>query len=64
MVKQPVIGTGIFLHYCLQVGRWAILGMVDMTLKDGVEKTLLESLPQLKGVRDVTDHSVKENAYF
>ena len=38
--------------------------MVDTTLKDGVEKTLLESLPQLKGVRDVTDHSVKENAYF
>lgn len=37
---------------------------VDMTLKDGVEKTLLERLPQLKGVRDVTDHSVKENAYF
>lgn len=39
-------------------------GMVDTTLKDGVEKTLLESLPQLKGVRDVTDHSVTENAYF
>ncbi|MBO6555730.1 MAG: Fe-S biogenesis protein NfuA [Pseudomonadales bacterium] len=39
-------------------------GMVDMTLKDGVEKTLLEQLPQLKGVRDVTDHTVTENAYF
>ncbi len=39
-------------------------GMVDTTLKDGVEKTLLEQLPQLKGVRDVTDHSVTENAYF
>ena len=39
-------------------------GMVDMTLKDGVEKTLLEQLPQLKGVRDVTDHSMTENAYF
>ena len=39
-------------------------GMVDTTLKEGVEKTLLENLPQLKGVRDVTDHSVKENAYF
>jgi Fe/S biogenesis protein NfuA len=39
-------------------------GMVDTTLKDGVEKTLLDSLPQLKGVRDVTDHSVTENAYF
>ena len=38
--------------------------MVDMTLKDGVERTLLEQLPQLKGVRDVTDHSVTENAYY
>lgn len=37
---------------------------VDMTLKDGVERTLLERLPQLSGVRDVTDHSVTENAYF
>lgn len=39
-------------------------GMVDVTLKDGVEKTLLEQVPQLKEVRDVTDHSVKENAYY
>ncbi len=39
-------------------------GMVDVTLKDGVEKTLLEQIPQLKEVRDVTDHSVKENAYY
>ena len=39
-------------------------GMVDLTLKDGVEKTLLEQLPQLKGVRDVTDHSVTENAFY
>ena len=37
---------------------------VDMTLKDGVEKTLLERLPSLKGVRDVTDHTVTENAYY
>ena len=39
-------------------------GMVDMTLKDGVEKTLLELIPELTAVRDVTDHSVTENAYF
>lgn len=39
-------------------------GMVDMTLKDGVEKTLLEQLPQLKAVRDITDHSQTENAYY
>jgi Fe/S biogenesis protein NfuA len=39
-------------------------GMVDVTLKNGVEKTLLEQIPQLKEVRDVTDHTVKENAYY
>lgn len=39
-------------------------GMVDMTLKDGVEKTLMERIPELKGVRDVTDHSNRENAYY
>jgi Fe/S biogenesis protein NfuA len=39
-------------------------GMVDQTLKGGVEKTLLEQLPQLKGVRDVTDHSDRSQAYY
>lgn len=39
-------------------------GMVDTTLKDGVERTLLEQLPQLKMVRDVTDHTQRENAYY
>lgn len=39
-------------------------GMVDVTLKEGVEKTLLAQIPQLKEVRDVTDHSVTENAYY
>ncbi len=39
-------------------------GMVDVTLKDGVEKTLMERIPELKGVRDVTDHSNKENAFY
>ena len=39
-------------------------GMVDVTLKDGVEKTLMERLPELKGVRDVTDHSDRSQAYI
>ena len=39
-------------------------GMVDVSLKDGVEKTLMSQIPQLTEVRDVTDHSVKENAYY
>lgn len=37
---------------------------VSMTLKDGVEKTLLEKVSELKGVRDVTDHSDTSNAYY
>jgi Fe/S biogenesis protein NfuA len=37
---------------------------VDLTLKQGVEKTLLEQIPQLKGVRDLTDHSDRSNAYM
>lgn len=39
-------------------------GMVDVTLKDGVEKTLMEQLPELAAVKDVTDHSYQENAYY
>src|SRR5690606_11416795 len=30
---------------------------VDLTLKEGVEKTLLSKIPELKGVRDATDHT-------
>jgi len=37
---------------------------VDMTLKAGVEKTLMSQVPGLKGVRDVTDHSDNSQAYF
>jgi Fe/S biogenesis protein NfuA len=39
-------------------------GMVDVTLKDGVEKTLMDHLPELSAVRDITDHSYQENAYY
>ncbi len=39
-------------------------GMVDVTLKHGVEKTLKERIPEITGVRDVTDHSTGENPYY
>ena len=39
-------------------------GMVDVTLKAGVEKTLLEMVEGLVSVTDITDHSYKENAYY
>lgn len=37
---------------------------VDITLRSGVEKTLKERLPELAGVRDKTDHTQTENAYY
>lgn len=37
---------------------------VDMTLKDGVEATLIARIPEIKAVRDVTDHTKADNAYF
>ena len=37
---------------------------VDQTLKGGVEKTLLEQIPRLTGVRDTTDHSDTSKAYY
>jgi Fe/S biogenesis protein NfuA len=37
---------------------------VDITLKQGVERTLQERIPELKAIRDVTDHTVTENAYY
>lgn len=37
---------------------------VDITLKNGVERSLLEQIPELTAVRDATDHSDTENAYY
>jgi len=40
-------------------------GMVNYTLKEGVEKNLLEKFPgELTGVRDVTEHDAGENPYY
>ena len=39
-------------------------GMVDVTLKDGIEKTLVEQIPEVKAVKDLTDHSIDDNAYY
>lgn len=32
-------------------------GMVDVTLKQGIEKTLMQKVPEVTAVRDATDHS-------
>ena len=37
---------------------------VDVTLKHSVEATLMERLPELTAVKDTTDHTFTENAYY
>ena len=37
---------------------------VDITLKQGVEASLLAQIPELTAVRDATDHTVTEHAYY
>jgi len=37
---------------------------IDATLKDGVEKALSESVPEIKGIRDITDHTDITNAFY
>jgi Fe/S biogenesis protein NfuA len=39
-------------------------GMADVTLKNGVEKTLRERIPEITAVRDATDHASGANPYF
>ncbi|RUO63022.1 Fe-S biogenesis protein NfuA [Pseudidiomarina insulisalsae] len=39
--------------------------MVDVTLKEGIEKELLQRFPgELKGVKDVTEHQPGEHSYY
>ncbi len=39
-------------------------GMVDVTLQQGIEKTLTERIPEISAVRDVTDHQGGDNPYY
>lgn len=39
-------------------------GMVDVTLKQGIEKALMTQLSEITAVLDVTDHSQGENPYY
>lgn len=39
-------------------------GMVDVTLKEGIEKKLIEKIPEVTGVMDATEHQLGENPYY
>lgn len=53
--REVVLRFGGGCHGC---------GMVDVTLKDGIETTLKEHFPDITGIRDATDHETGENPYF
>jgi len=38
-------------------------GMANVTMKEGIEKVLLEEISELSAVKDVTDHSAGTNPY-
>lgn len=39
-------------------------GMADVTLKQGIERTLRTKLPAITAVRDVTDHEAGQSPYY
>ena len=39
-------------------------GMADVTLKQGIEKTMMARIPEITGVRDATDHSTGQAPYI
>jgi Fe/S biogenesis protein NfuA len=39
-------------------------GMAQVTLRQGIERALLENIPELTSVVDVTDHESGENPYY
>ncbi len=38
--------------------------MIDVTLKDGIETQMLAKFPEIKGVKDATEHSHGEHSYY
>lgn len=39
-------------------------GQVDLTLSEGIEKTLTQKIPEVKGVKDITEHEQGDNPYY
>ncbi|MDH3425720.1 MAG: NifU family protein, partial [Acidimicrobiia bacterium] len=39
-------------------------GMATVTLSQGIEATLLQAVPEIKRIVDVTDHSSGQNPYY
>jgi len=56
-----VQGTEIYME---MTGGCQGCAMSRMTLRQGVERTIRQALPEVTFIHDVTDHSAGENPYF
>jgi Fe/S biogenesis protein NfuA len=73
MINPAVAGHGGFVDlldvkdnvvYLRLGGGCQGCGMVNVTLKHGIETTLKEEIPQIAGVIDQTDHAGGSNPYY
>jgi Fe/S biogenesis protein NfuA len=73
MINPAVAGHGGFVElldvkenlvYLMLGGGCQGCGMVNVTLKHGIEATLKEEIPQIAGVIDQTDHAGGSNPYY
>jgi Fe/S biogenesis protein NfuA len=39
-------------------------GMASVTLTQGIKRMIMEALPEIRDIQDVTDHAAGENPYF
>ncbi len=39
-------------------------GMAQATLRQGIEAALREAIPEIKGIKDITDHAAGTNPYY
>ncbi|HEX9427144.1 MAG TPA: NifU family protein [Candidatus Polarisedimenticolia bacterium] len=73
MINPAVAGHGGFVElldvkndyvYLMLGGGCQGCGMVNVTLKHGIEATLKEEIPQIAGVIDQTDHAGGQNPFY
>lgn len=73
MINPAVAGHGGFVDlldvrdnivYLRLGGGCQGCGMVNVTLKQGIEATLREEIPQIAGVMDQTDHAGGSNPFY
>ncbi len=73
MINPAVAGHGGFVElldvkdnqvYLMLGGGCQGCGMVNVTLKHGIEAALKEEIPQIAGVIDQTDHAGGTNPYY